>query len=92
MEVTSQLHAATGLYPGNNPGIHRTGGWAGPRAVLDDTENRKTSCSVGIPTPDVSSLVPLSAAVSRFVCVCICMYICMYVCVFIYSVFHDFRA
>jgi hypothetical protein len=35
MEVSGQLHALAALPPLRDPGTHWTGGWAGPRAVLD---------------------------------------------------------
>jgi hypothetical protein len=41
MEVSGQLHAPAALSLGKAPGIHWTGGWAGPRAVLDAVVKRK---------------------------------------------------
>jgi hypothetical protein len=36
MGVSGQRHAPAALYTGENtPGTHWTGGWVGPRAVLD---------------------------------------------------------
>jgi hypothetical protein len=40
--VSGQLHAPAALPPGKiTPGIHRTGGWVGPKAGLDEVEERK---------------------------------------------------
>jgi hypothetical protein len=42
MEVSGQLHALAALPPGKEfPCIHGTGGWVGPRAVLDVVAKRK---------------------------------------------------
>jgi len=39
MGVGGQRHAPAVLPPGKRPGTHCIGGWAGPRAGLDDVEN-----------------------------------------------------
>jgi hypothetical protein len=45
MEVNGKLHAPVVLTLGKNPaGANYTGGWVGPRAGLDDVEQRKISC------------------------------------------------
>jgi hypothetical protein len=43
MEVSGQLHAPAALPPGKDTlaGTHWTGGWVGPRAVLNTVEKRK---------------------------------------------------
>jgi hypothetical protein len=41
MEKSGQLHAPTALHPGKQPGTHWVGGWASPRAGLDDVEKRE---------------------------------------------------
>ena len=33
--MRGQRHASTALYPRERPGIYCTGGWVGPRAVLN---------------------------------------------------------
>jgi len=33
--VSGQQHAPAVLYPRERPGTHCTGGWVGPRAILD---------------------------------------------------------
>jgi hypothetical protein len=46
MEVSGQLHAPAALPPGKEPLVqHWTGGWMGPRAVVDAVVKRK------IPSP-----------------------------------------
>jgi len=37
--VSGQQHAPAALYPRERPGTHFTGGWVGPRAGLEGTEN-----------------------------------------------------
>jgi hypothetical protein len=37
--VRGQCHAPATLYPRERPGTHCTGGWEGPRAGLDRSEN-----------------------------------------------------
>jgi hypothetical protein len=39
--VNGQFHDPFTLSPVNNPDIHSTGGWAGPRAGLDVLEEKK---------------------------------------------------
>jgi hypothetical protein len=42
MEVSGQFHVLAALPPGEiAPGTHWIGGWVGPRADWDATENRK---------------------------------------------------
>jgi hypothetical protein len=42
MEMSCQLQAPAALPHGErDPGTHLTGGWVGPRADLDDMENRQ---------------------------------------------------
>ena len=36
MEVGGQRHTPAALPPGKRPGTHRTGGWVGHRAGLDE--------------------------------------------------------
>jgi hypothetical protein len=49
MRVGGQLHAPTALLSGKRPGTHCIGGWVGPRAGLDATENLTPT---GIRSPD----------------------------------------
>jgi hypothetical protein len=46
MGVSGQRHAPAVLYPPGEgtPDTHCTGGWVGPRAVLDAEARRKTLC------------------------------------------------
>jgi hypothetical protein len=45
MEVRGQRYAPAALPPRKNPGAHVTGGWMGPKAVLDVLEKKCISCS-----------------------------------------------
>ena len=47
-----QRHASVDLLLGNRPGVHRTGGWLGPRVGLDGYGNSRTPPPTGIRSPD----------------------------------------
>ena len=56
--MSGQQHAPAALYPGERPGTHFTGGWVGPRAVVD---GRKISSPPGFdpgPSSQQSVTVP----------------------------------
>jgi len=43
MQVSCQLQALVTLFPGNNPGTHRMGGYLGSRAGLEILVEKKLS-------------------------------------------------
>ena len=43
MELSGQRHAPAALLQGNNPGTQWTGGWAVPKAGLDNVEKVRIS-------------------------------------------------
>jgi len=51
--MSGQHHTSAALPQGNKPTTNRIEGWVGPRAGLDDLEERNICVGTGILTPDL---------------------------------------
>lgn len=70
---------------GKAPNTHFPGGWADPRASLDDVQKRKLSCPYweSNHTLDYTPAL-MCVCVWASVCVCVCIYIHIYIHIHIY--------
>jgi hypothetical protein len=76
--VSGQLHAPATLSVGETAaGTHWTGGWVGPKASLEATEQRQTLPLLGV-KPQSSSPRPVTVLTEVFQLVCTCVHIPTY--------------
>ena len=51
MEVSGELHSPAALPPGKNTGTNLTGGWVGPRHILEDLSPSRLETWIIHPMP-----------------------------------------